>query len=116
MQKSKKIKKIAIILASQPEISQDIALFLSKTLTRSELKLLGKHLRLEMKKKTVLLTTPNDLSAQQKDTFTKMYQPLVVKFMTDSTLGGGMRVVKQDTVIDMSVKHYIIQMVQDLTQ
>lgn len=116
MQKNKKIKKIATILASQPEIPQDVALFLVKNLTKSELKLLGKHLRLEMKKKIVLLTTPTELSAQQKDAFVKMYQPLNVKFATDQTLGGGLRAVKQDTVIDMSVKHYIIQMVQELTQ
>lgn len=115
MQKDKKLKKIAIVLASQSEIPQDVVTFLSKNLTRSELKRLGKFMRLELRKRTVTLSTAVDLTDSQKKLFKEMYEPLNVLFAIDKTLGGGVRVVKQDTVIDMSIKHYIIHMVQELS-
>ncbi len=116
MQKDKKLKKIAILLASQTDVPQDVVSFLSKNLTSSELKRLGKFVRLELKKRTVTLSTTTELSSAEKKTLKDLYQPLDVIFQTDKSLGAGMRVVKQDTVIDMSIKHYIIQMVQELSQ
>lgn len=113
---NKKIKKIASLLAAQTEIPQDVVIFLSKNLTKSELKLLGKHIRLETKKRTVTVSSSVELSELQKKAFIDMNKGFHVIFSTDKTFGAGIRVTKQDTVIDMSIKNYIIQMVQALTK
>lgn len=115
MRKNKKLKNIAFLLASSSEISEEIMTVIKKHLTKSELKTLARLYRLEVQKRTVQITTSLPLTTLQKGSLEKNYSPLIVNFEVDENLGGGMRIMKQDTVIDMSVKHYIIQMVQNLS-
>ena len=116
MTRSKVVKQVAKTLSQQSELSDDVMLYLSEHFTKSELKMLGKFLRLEIKKRKVEIVTPFELQQEHKKTLTSLYEGLQVEFTQDASFGGGMRITKQDTVLDMSLKHYIIHMVQDLSK
>ncbi|MBP6098741.1 MAG: F0F1 ATP synthase subunit delta [Candidatus Levybacteria bacterium] len=116
MTRSKVIKEVAKTLSQQSELSDNVMPYLADHFTKSELKLLGKFLRLEIKKRKVVIVTSVQLQPEHKKSLVSFYEGLHVEFTQDTSLGGGMRVTKQDTVLDMSLKHYIIQMVQDLSK
>ena len=66
MTRSKVIKEVAKTLSQQSELSDNVMPYLADHFTKSELKLLGKFLRLEIKKRKVVIVTSVQLQPEHK--------------------------------------------------
>lgn len=102
-----KIKKIAQIAAMSDTIPQDIEKFVLEILTKQELKDFLRNYKNALDKKRVYISTSTEISKNDILELLPQFKNKEVILTADTTLGGGIKIKQDDTIIDFTFKKYI---------
>lgn len=108
------LKKLAQMSIEDQKVNQSVALYVTKKLSKSDLKTYLLYLKQEVKNSTVYISTEDTLSEDLKTKFTHMFQNKNLEYSVDDTLGGGIYVKNADNIIDASIKGSVKTIVSQL--
>jgi F0F1-type ATP synthase delta subunit len=109
-----KIKKLAIIAAENKTIPADIEEFVLTQLGKQELKIFLGFYKKALTKKRVYITSSDHVSDEIIKTLKGIYKDKEILTTVDESLGAGMKLTEDDTIIDFTFKKYINDTIEEL--
>lgn len=114
MLQKQKIKKLALIAAEKEAIPQDIEQYVLEVMTKQELKDFLRYYKSALEKKRVHITTSTLVSNMEMANLKEQFKNKSLIISEDKTLGGGIRIRENDTIIDFTFKKYINDTIEKL--
>ncbi len=108
------LKKIAKFTVKAGNIGKEIAEIILSELTRKELIFLFRYLGRTMEENTVRVFSQDSIPELLRKTLARKFYPKTVIFDKDSSLGAGIKIKMNDTVINFSVGSYLDELVTSL--
>jgi F0F1-type ATP synthase delta subunit len=105
---------VALALTSAGEVRAEVAARILETLSRSQLKDFLAALRRELKRRQVHVTVAGAAGAGMEDALSESYPGREVTMARDDTLGGGVRVMAGDDIVDASMRGYVREIIEEL--
>ncbi len=105
--KEQKLKQLAILASKSDSIPEDIASYLLNYLGKQELKVFLRFYKNEIDRKRVYVSTPQNLSQDSMKTLKNLYAQKEIILSVDPTLGAGLKIQQNDTIVDFTFKKYI---------
>jgi F0F1-type ATP synthase delta subunit len=109
-----KIKKIAQLAAMSDTIPQDIERYVLEVLTKQELKDFLRSYKNALDKKRVYISTSTSLTKNEVAKLLPQFTDKELILTTDETLGGGIKIKQDDTIMDFTFKKYINDTIEKL--
>lgn len=110
------LKKIAKFIVQSKTIDPKIATLLTTELPRQDLIFFTRYLEKLIQENTVRVISEVELPRSLKIDLEKGFSGKNVSFEIDSSLGAGIRITINDTVIDLSMKEYLNSTIERLKQ
>ena len=98
------LKELARDIVVQRDIDAAAARTIIDKLTRPDLKQLLLYVRLEIRRRRVMVTAADNIETSLRGQIERMFPGTEISFARDPSLGGGIRVEHGDDIIDVSVK------------
>lgn len=111
---NQKIKKLAIIAASSSSIPEDIKSYVLTILGKKELKTFLSYYRRALDKKRVYITSSNEISSEMMKELKSIFDEKDIMTSIDPTVGGGLKLIEDDMVVDFTFKKYINDTIEKL--
>lgn len=108
------IKKLAKITAEEGKVNPQVAQFVLTKLPRKSLILYLRYLRSLVKHDSVKISSKTPLNNALKKQLLKHFPKKNVIFITKPSIGDGIKVEINDTIIDLTVKGFINEVMQNL--
>jgi F0F1-type ATP synthase delta subunit len=105
---------VALALASDGQVNDDVAAELLSQLSRSELKKFFAALRRELRRRVVQVTVAGRAGAELDEAVARAYPGRRLDVETDEALGAGVKVSAGDDIVDASVHGYIREIIEEL--
>lgn len=99
------LKQLVRISIKDHELDEKTVMKIAERLNRHELKRYIHHLKAELTKNTVTITTPRPLSNTAKQLFKETYKSKRLEFINKPDILLGVQIVDNDMVYDASLKH-----------
>ncbi|HVT00877.1 MAG TPA: hypothetical protein VHE53_01420 [Patescibacteria group bacterium] len=109
------IKKLARLTAQSKKVDKKVADFILK-MPRRDLALYLSYLKNSLNKTTVYVTSNIAVPTALKKTLIKEFSDKEVLFGIDKSIKDGIKVVNNDTVIDLSMNGYLDKTIGSLKQ
>lgn len=109
-----KIKKLAQLAAENDTIPQDIEKYVLEVLSKQELKVFLRNYKSALDKKRIYISTSTTISKGDITNFLPQFRGKELILTTDETLGGGIKIKHDDTIIDFTFKKYIDDTIEKL--
>jgi len=109
-----KIKKLAIEAAKSDKIPADIGEFVLNYLGKQELKVFLRFYKNELDKKRIYVSSPSALSSASMTSLKNIYKQKDIIVDIDPTLGAGLKIQQNDTIVDFTFKKYINETIDEL--
>lgn len=106
-----KINQLAELLSEENAVSDKIKNFVLTKLSRKELLFLAFYLKKTIARKTVYVESDINIDNKLKTSIKKMFDGKNIIFRINDNLYTGLKVIIDDTIIDLSVKNYISETV-----
>lgn len=109
-----KIKQLAILTAQEKNIPQDVQEYVLTYFTKQELKNFMNYYLLELEKKRVYVSTPIELTAKDILQIKQNFPQKEIITTLDRTLGAGLSIRQNDTIMDFTIKSLIQDTIEAL--
>lgn len=109
-----KIKRLAQMAAENDTIPQDIEKFVLEVLTKQELKDFLRNYKNSLDKKRVYISTSTKIERNEISKLLPQFKNKELILTIDETLGGGIKIKQDDTIIDFTFKKYIDDTIEKL--
>lgn len=109
-----KLKKLAQLAAENDTIPQDIEKYVLEVLNKQELKVFLRNYKSALDKKRVYISTSTAITKSDISNFFPQFRDKELILTTDETLGGGIKIKQDDTIIDFTFKKYIDDTIEKL--
>lgn len=103
----RKIRKLAQMAAANDIIPQDIERYVLEVLNKQELKVFLESYKSVLDKNRVYISTSTEISKSQVTNAFPQFRNKELILTTDETLGGGIKMRQDDTIIDFTFKKFI---------
>lgn len=97
-------------------ISKVTTEFILNKLANSDLKIFTRFLRGELEKQRVYVTTSSQMTTATKKTLGFAYKGKEIIEIIDSTVGAGIKIQENDSIIDFTFKRYINDTINKLKE
>ena len=105
--KEQKIKQLAILASQSNTIPEDVSSYVINYLSKQDLKMFMRFYKNELDKKRIYVYSPENLSENNMKTLKNLYEKKDIMLVIDSTLGAGLKIRQNDTIVDFTFKKYI---------
>lgn len=105
--KEQKIKQLAILASQSNTIPEDISLYVINYLSKQDLKLFMRFYKNELDKKRIYVYSQEKLTDNNMKLLKNMYEKKDIILVVDHTLGAGLKIRQNDTIVDFTFKKYI---------
>src|SRR5271157_4680032 len=105
---------VALALAPDGQVNDEVAIKLLSQLSRSDLKKFLAALRIELKKRIVQVTVAGRPGPALEQAAARNWPGRRLDVETDDSLGAGVKVSAGDDIVDASVQGYIREMIEEL--
>lgn len=112
---NKKVKKLVELSFVDGKIDNKVAGYVLSHLSKKELKAYLKILRHRIEARRVVIASASVLNSAEKKKMSKIFADYDIEFEQNLEIGGGMKVMVGDTIIDLSVKNYIETILANLS-
>lgn len=102
--KVKDIKKLSQITIENGTVDKKVANYILKKLLRKDIKIYLFYLVREIQKRSVYISSAYKLDDKDRQKISQMFKNHDMHFATDTTLGAGLVIQTNDTIIDASLK------------
>lgn len=109
-----KIKKLAIIASQSDKIPSDIEEYILNYLGKQELKIFLKYFKSALEKKRVYVSSPADLRDESITMLKGIYKGKDILVDVNPSLGAGLKIRENDTIIDFTFRRYIDETIESL--
>ncbi len=114
MMTKQKIKKLAQLAAEDDTIPQDIEKYVLEVLSKQELKVFLGSYKSALDKKRVHASTSTEITKSDFLNIFPEFKNKELMLTIDETLGGGIKIKQDDTIIDFTFKKYIDETIDKL--
>ena len=108
------LKQLAEMTVQDGQVNRTVAEFVMTKLNRTQLKTYVMYLKNELIKDKVNVKTSEMIDQETEKQFQSLFAEKELQFETDEALGAGIYVKAGDTIIDLTMKNYINQTVNQL--
>lgn len=114
--KKSDIKKLAQVSFDKGIVNKNVVDYVMDKLSKADLKLFLFFLTQEIDKNTVSVVSSHELTTQDKKRLENIFEKEVFNYKTDISLGAGIVIKSEDTIIDASIKGAVNQTINQLKQ
>lgn len=108
------LKKLARITIRNGQVNTKIAKYVLSNLTRKELMTYLASLKKVIYENSVRVLSSETLPIKTKQSIKSKFKDRVVFFEQDASLGAGIKIIMDDTIIDLTVNGYITSTLEQL--
>lgn|SRR3989344_4248818 len=114
--KNDEIKKLAKLTVEGKKVDREIATYVLDNLSRKDLIFYLRYIKSLTDKNTVKIISGNPLPSEIKRSLIRKYADKEVLFEEDKKMGDGIKAIIGDTIIDLSTRGYVSEVVENLKQ
>jgi hypothetical protein len=107
-------KLVALALAPDGQVREDVAAQVLDLLSRSQLKDFLAALRRELRRRQVHVTMAGAGGAEMDRALAESYPGREVSLAQDAALGGGVHIAAGDDIVDASMRGYVREIIEEL--
>lgn len=108
------LKRLARITIRNGQVNKKIAKYVLSSLTRKELVTYLASLMKVIYENSVRVLSSQELPIKTKQSIKSKFEDRVVFFEQDTSLGAGIKIIRDDTIIDLTVNGYITSTLEQL--
>ena len=112
--KEQKLKKLAIIAAASNNIPADIQEYVLNYLGKQDVKVFLRFYRSALDKKRIYISSAGSLTVATESLLKNTYKGKEIVVDIDPSLGAGLRIRENDTIVDFTFKKYIDETIETL--
>lgn len=102
----KQLRALAYSIA-QFGLDKKTADFVMQKLNKKQLKSFVMYYKKALAKQTIKITTAGELASSEKEELKQLYKNMKLDIEIDASLGAGIKIRHDDTIIDFTFKKYI---------